>query len=258
MILSGKGQERIKLKTDRYAEYKFAKGWASVSTITGQLEKPFLYIWYAKYGVEAHRINDHSKKIGNLIDNDICHYFEDKDVPEVDRSVLKHKESNQYYLQAIQNFHKVVNHYKMQSVMGQQVVYSMDKQYIGTFDRLIIVDDKLVLSDWKATNYVSYEYEMQLEAYYRALTECLDKGIIVLEDKYKKYKWHEFPLWLVQFPKKEEVNLEKNILKFKSSDLAWNNFNHLLNFYYGKKEALELKKLNKPKRRKKNDESGNI
>lgn len=234
--------------SDRYEAYDFAKGWASVSQICGIPEKSFLYSWYAKYGQEAYRINAHSKKIGNLIDNEICHYFGDDGTEELDKSVLDHPESKEYYLQAIRNFHTVANHFKPKSLMGQKVVFSKDKKYIGTFDRLLLIEDKLVLSDWKATNYVSYEYEMQLEAYYRALLECLKDGIIVLD---KKYKWHEYPLWLIQFPKKEEVNLDKHILKFKSTELAWNNFNHLLSFHYGRKEALELKKLDKPKRRKK-------
>lgn len=236
---------------NRYKEYEFAKGWASVTSITGMLEKPYLYKWYGDLGwEEAHRVNDHSKKIGALIDNEICHYFGDKEIPDLDKSVLNHPESKAYYLQAINNFHKVVDHLKPKSVLGQQVVYSKENKYIGTFDRLLLIHNKLVLSDWKATNSVSYEYEMQLEAYYRALTEMIKIGILNIDGKLSN-EWHEYPLWIIQFPKKEEVDLTKNLIKFTPDERTWNNFKHLLAFHYGKKEITNERKENKPKREKK-------
>ena len=241
--------------TIRYKEYEFAQGWASVSQICGLPAKEYLYGWYAKLGMEAYRINDHSKKIGQLIDNEICHYFGDENTGELDRSVLEHPESKAFYIQAIHNFHTMVEHLNPKSIMGQKVVYSKDHKYIGTFDRLLLIDGKLVLSDWKATNYVDYPYKMQLEAYYRALIEMINSGIIVLDGQ---YEWHEYPLWIVQFPKKEKVDLEKNIIKFKPKELRWNNFLNLLNYFYGKqKDEQEEKPVKiqkeKSKRRIKND-----
>lgn len=223
---------------NRYAEYSFAEGWPSVSTITGQLAKPFLYGWYAKYGKEAYRIVEDSKKIGNLIDNEICHYFGDEVIPAQDRSVLDHPESKEYFLQSLKNFYEVAEVIKPKSVVGQKVVYSMEHKYIGTFDRLLLVDDKLVLSDWKATNYLDYPYMMQLEAYYRALTEMIKAGTIDVGDK----GWHEYPIWLVQFPKKERVNLEKNIVKFKPKETRFNNFLNLLSYYNGSREDQQEEK----------------
>lgn len=243
------------MTVNRYKEYEFAEGWASVSTITGMLEKPYLYGWYAKLGKEAYRIVEDSKKIGNLIDNEICHYFGDKETPEIDRSVLNHPESKAYYLQAIQNFHKLADHIKPTSVFGQQVVYSKKHKYIGTLDRLMVVDGRLVLSDWKATNSVDYPYKVQLEAYYRALTEMIDGGIIVLDSKFRNLEWHEFPIWLCQFPKKEEVNLDKHIVKFKPKEVRFNNFLSLLSYHYGKiadesEEKLIKKELKITKKKK--------
>lgn len=218
-------------RKSRYWEYDFAKGWASVSQICGQLEKPFLYKWYGTLGWEqAHKVNTNSKKIGALIDYEICQYFEDKEIKEVDQSILTDPESKELYLQSIRNFHIFADKYTPKSLMGQQVVYSKIHKYIGTFDRLAILEGKVVLLDWKATNSVSYEYKMQLEAYYRALTEMIKDGILKL-----KKPWHEYPMWIAQMPKKEVINLDKNIIRYKSSDVCFNNFKNLLEFYYGKK-----------------------
>lgn len=219
-------------KKSRYSDYAFAKNWVSVSQVCGLLEKPYLYKWYGTLGWEqAHKVNSNSKKIGDLIDYEICQYFVDKSIKEVDQAILNDQESKNFYLQSIRNFHTFADKYTPCSVLGQQVVYSKEYKYIGTFDRLVIIEDKLVLVDWKATNSVSYEYGMQLEAYYRALTEMVKIGTIILERD-----WHEYPMWLVQFPKKEEMNLDKNIIRYKSSDLRFNNFLNLLKFYYGKLE----------------------
>lgn len=231
-------------KDTRYSEFAFAEGWPSVSTITGQLEKPFLYGWYAKLGKEAYLINNDSKKIGNLIDNEICHYFGDKIIPEQDRTVLEGKAyteggtPKEYFFQALKNFYKLAEHIKPVSVVGQKVVYSKEHKYIGTFDRLLVVDGKLVLSDWKATNSVGYEYKMQLEAYYRALTEMMKAGTIDLGE-HAKLEWHEYPIWICQFPKKEEVDLNKHIVRFKPKEKRFENFLNLLKFYNGKHEDEE-------------------
>lgn len=228
---------RLILTKDRYGAFEFAKGWSSVSEICGLPSKPYLYVWYGKLGLaEATRVNEASKVIGKLVDNDICHYFGDKEASDINQSVLKDQESKDYYNMAIRNFHVIADAIKPKSVLGQQTVYSMKHKYIGTFDRLNVIDGKLVLADWKATNYTSYEYLMQLEAYYRALTEMLSSGIIKLEEQYASLEWHEFPLWLVQFPKKEEVDLNKNIIKFKPKEIRFQNFLNLLSYTYGKKQ----------------------
>lgn len=230
----------------RYAEYEFANGWASVSQICGMLEKPYLYNWYAKLGAEATRINTDSKKIGNLIDNEICIYFGDEGVKDLDRSVLELPENNSFFNQALKNFYKVAEQIKAKSVVGQQVVYSRKYKYIGTFDRLLILQKQLVLSDWKATHSVDYAYLMQLEAYYRALIEMIELGEFKLPDELKGITWNENQLLLAQFPKKEEVDLKKHIVPFKSSDLRFQNFLHLLDFIYGKQKDEEENKILKP------------
>lgn len=227
-------------------EYPFAKEWASVSAICGQLDKPYLYAWYGKLGwAEASRINGNSKLIGALIDQEICHYFgeepneEETKIKEARELIKKCKESKEYYFQSINNFHTFADQYKPTSLLGQKVVYSKLYKYIGTFDRLIVLEDKLVLVDWKATNSVSYEYQMQLEAYYHALTEMMAEGTIKVDEK---YKWSDYQLAIVQVPKKEKIDLEKNIIKFKSNEKTFNNFLHLLEFHYGKKEDTKKSK----------------
>lgn len=266
-------------KDMRYKEFEFAEGWPSVSTIVGQLDKPFLCPWYGNMAWEeaqeliihakaqgwglddvlnelthnkpskARRISDHSKVIGNAIDSEICRYYGDEKIAEVDMTtILKHPESKAYYYQALQNFYKLAELIKPKSLLGQQVVYSKKHKYIGTFDRLLLIDGKLVLSDWKAANSVNYTYLMQLEGYYRALTEMLDSGILKLDGK---YEWHEYPLWLVQFPKKEEVDFAKHITKFKPKEKRFENFLNLLHFYIGKREDEQEAKDSKPKKEKK-------
>lgn len=271
-----------RVSTDRYSEFAFAKGWGSVSTICGQLEKGFLPPWYAKLVWEEakelteyciknkrpieelylnlcegkpskpYRVVRDSQDIGKLIDTEIQHHFGDADIKEVSRGIIeKEGEAKEYYYQSIRNFHKWTEHYKPKSVFAQKVVYSKYFQYIGTFDRLLVIDKKLVLVDWKATNSVSYEYKMQLEAYFRALTEMVKDGIINLGEA---TEWHETPLWIVQLPKKEEMDLEKNVIKFAPSDLRFKNFVNLLSFYYGKKEdeaKEEKKSARKSTKRKK-------
>lgn len=219
----------------RYKEYAFAKGWASVSQITGIPEKPFLYGWYYKNckheSPTAYQITKESQVIGQLIDNAIQHYFADEEIPELEKKLVeKAGEAKEYYYQSLKNFHTFVDHYHPVSVLGQQVVYHKELKYIGTFDRLLLIKNKLVLVDWKATNFVGYEYKLQLEAYYRALTYMVECGIIKLD-----YKWAKDNLMIVQLPKKEDINLDKHVIEFSADERRFENgFKGLLSFHYQK------------------------
>jgi hypothetical protein len=230
-------------KQARYQQYEFAREWKSVSTVCGVEAKPHLYSWYGKLGwVEANRINTESKQLGKIIDNEVSIVFRDEIIEKVDTGILKTKEAKQYYDQALKNFYKIIQVIKPESVLSQYVVYSKIHKYIGTFDRLMKIDGKLVLADWKTTNYLDYGYTMQLEAYYRALIEMsLEK--LILPEEFQGIEWHEKPLWLIQFPKKEPVDLSRHIVKFNPSELRFDNFKHLLAFCYGKEEDIKEEKL---------------
>lgn len=225
----------------RYEEYAFAKGWSSVSQVCGIPEKPFLYGWYYKHCKHekptAYEITKESQVVGTLIDNAIQHYFDDGNIPELDSKLIQTSgDAKDYYYQSLKNFHSVMEKYKPKSVLGQQVVYSKQHRYIGTFDRLVRINNKLVLIDWKATNYVGYEYKLQLEAYWRALTEMINCGIIKIEGD---IKWHKDSLWIVQLPKKEEIDFDKHVIKFEPDIVRFTNgFLGLLNFHYQKQKEL--------------------
>jgi len=234
MVVKGKRKTK-----SRYMQFPFAEGWGSVSQISGIPEKPFLYGWYYKNCKHsekpAYQIVKESQNIGQLLDRDACIYFGDKDVPKVsDALVKKEGEARDFYYQSLRNFQTFVEAYNPQSVLAQEVVYSKKHKFIGTFDRLLRVDGKLVLVDWKATNFVGYSYKLQLEAYYRALTEMLKDGIIKIEGK---DVWHKEALWIVQLPKKEEISLEKNVIKFEpDEDRFKKGFLGLLDYYYQHKK----------------------
>jgi len=221
----------------RYKEYPFAKGWASVSQITGIPSKDFLYQWYWKnckhVTPNAYQITKESQTIGKLIDNAIQHYFEDEDIPEAEKKLVeKAGEAKDYYYQSLRNFHTFVDHFKPKSILGQQVVYHKELRYIGTFDRLLLIKNRLVLVDWKATNHVGYEYKLQLEAYYRALTNMIKCGIINID-----FKWAKNNLMIVQLPKKEDIDLSKHVIEFSSDDDRFEQgFQSLLKFHYQKQK----------------------
>lgn len=221
----------------RYSEqYPFALEWPSVTEVVGQLAKPFLYVWYGKVGwAKANHIFQESKKIGSLLHYEICEYFEDTDISRPD-VVLEDPESKRHFYQALQNFHKFARKYKPTSLMAEKVVYSKKHGYIGTFDRLLKVGGKPVLVDWKTSSGIGYDYVLQLEAYYRALTE------MGLCDTLNNRSTSNC-LWVVRLPKKEEIDLEKDVLKFKPNKERYNKgFLTLLEYYKQEKREKQKEK----------------
>lgn len=238
----------------RYSEYAFAKGWASVSQITGLPGKEFLYSWYFKNCAHArdeqgkplpsaYEIVKSSQIIGNLMDVQIQHYFEDETIPEIDSSLIEKagRWKDEYY-QALRNFYSFAKEYKPKSIAGQMVVWSKKYKVIGSLDRLTFIQDQIVLGDWKATNFVSYEYLLQLEGYYHLVMEMMQNGD--MKEHYpevyeilKVDNWHEQQLWLVQFAKKRQMERD-DVKKFSTSLEAWEKgFLGLLGYYYQKKET---------------------
>lgn len=192
----------------RYKEFAFAKGWPSVTAITGMKDKPFLARWRGNLGnAECDRITKQAQSIGHLFENYVDHWFEDPDAKTESKHedvVFESEEAKGYYYQAVQNWHTFAEEFKPKPHLNQQVVYSDKYKYIGTFDRTFYINDVLILGDWKATNQIDDMYLVQMEAYYRAIQEMqLEYGKDIKE------------LWLCQFPKKEPIKLDKHIVKFQ-------------------------------------------
>ena len=87
--------------------------------------------------------------------------------------------------------------YKPKLILNEQWCWSIKHHYAGRFDRIVQIDGKTVLIDWK-TGFVGREAELQLAAEKRAIEEMHpiqidDVAIVALNDRTKK-GWSYKPL----------------------------------------------------------------
>lgn len=191
----------------------------SVTTVLNCASKPFLYAWYGKVGnAEAKRISTESKEIGSLSHTIFENIIDGVAYALPEERLIVPSSNFHLFLSAIKSYKDVV---------GEQVVYSTKYGYAGTLDRLMYINGKLTLLDWKTSNSISDEYIIQVNAYYQALTEMEKDGKIELPGKIVQ-------VGIVRLDKKKEFDYDKDVVFQKPNKKAFKAFLGLLDYYNNK------------------------
>jgi hypothetical protein len=166
----------------------------SVTTITAMLSKPALQFFYGKHGTaEASRISKEGREIGDWVHEYRKNYFLKKVNPG--------QQVHPKYLQSVRNFHAFVDKFNPKSVLLEKFVYSLQFGYAGTLDDVHRIGKKNVLLDFKSSNSIWDDYELQVVAYFTALAEMVMRNQIDFSDTIDE-------VWIVRLPKDEEINLD--------------------------------------------------
>jgi len=227
--------------SQRFYQDENGKKYISVTSVLDQRSKPYLYPFYAKYGLAgANRVKEESQDIGTSFHAYVHGFFLDEPLKEVNKKAYN----------AINNFHIFYEKYTPEPILMEQTVFnyccksedscSIDCQaYAGTFDGLFIIKGKVVLVDWKTSNQLGNDVYYQLIAYYYALTNMVKLGKIILDKPIDC-------LWAVRFDKKKEFKPAKDIIKIKPDEKILSGYLALLKSFYA---DLYLNKLRRKRDR---------
>jgi len=115
-------------------------------------------------------------------------------------------------MNGITGFLKWFNQNNITFLESEKMVYSKKHNYIGTFDVLMTVNNRLVLGDWKTGKDIRPEFKLQLSAYHQALKE---ERIDIVVDEYM----------ILHFDK-ESAGFK--VVTFKPDKSHFKHFNNLL------------------------------
>ncbi len=182
----------------------------TVSTVTGCAMKYALLYFYGKYGnKKAKQIANDAAQVG-------------KDTHAYTEAFFKNLKTITYVgdvnkiRNCVANFKLLVKKYKLKplninsDLALEVMVYSIKHKFAGTFDGLFEgINPKtkkhmVVLLDWKTSSGIWDDYYLQIEGYYRALTEMVERGIIKLEGKIDE-------LWIARLDKEEQIDFDRDI-----------------------------------------------
>ena len=198
----------------------YDKPFASVTTVLNCASKPFLYAWYGKVGnAEAKRISDESKEIGSKVHTYIEQRLGNVPTDKLPENCLQAGLNADSFLEAIESCSK--------DCLGEETVHSAKYGFAGTLDRLMYVNGKLTLLDWKTSNQINDEYIIQVNAYYQALTEMQKDGKIELPGKIEQ-------VGIIRLDKKKEFDYDKDVVLQKPNKKAFKAFLGLLDYYNNK------------------------
>ncbi len=163
--------ERVIIADDRYYEVAPNTFYPSVTTILSSYPKGNgLAKWMADNGwLEAQRIKHAAGALGTVIHEGVEKLLEGKTLQYSDYSLDEWR-----YFIAFKNF---ADKYKPETVWAERAVISHTHKYAGTLDWHGYITDpktqerKLAYLDWKTSNNLWTEYDVQLCAYERAAME---------------------------------------------------------------------------------------
>lgn len=220
-----KRNEVIKKTSSGYYE-KGDKKFVSVTTLLDLLDKPGLRYFYGTHGTErATQIVRRAAGIGHDLHGVVEGYFKTGKLPEKLNGDIEI---------CGRNFTKFVERFKPKAIFNEQVVYDEKYGIAGTLDAYLEIEGKNIILDWKTSNSFYETHLIQLNAYAFMLQEMVHRGEVScpLPDE----------CWVVKLPKEEDVNLEKDIVRFAPKGFMWDMFLNLKVIYDGLKETKELMK----------------
>jgi len=196
--------------------------WGSVTEICGCAMKWGLVYFYGKWGIKkAKGIANEASGIGKALHSYVNQIFQGNKKITLDADLRK-------VGRAIKNFDRFAKEYKLEPIFVEQVVYSEKYGYVGTLDFFGLMGDELVLLDWKTSKAIYSDYNLQVQAYWTALEEMLEKGLLQLPDDVKDLP---VKLKIVRFDKENIFNPKKDIKTFKPNQKTKGAFLGLLEYY---------------------------
>lgn len=160
-----------------------------------------------QYSIKRDKAADEGTQVHDWISQFINSKLNPDNVPMPDLDI-----ESPAVMNGITGFLKWYNENNITFLESEKMVYSKKHNYIGTFDVLMIVNNKLVLADWKTGKDVRPEFNLQLSAYHQALKEEL---IDIVVDEYM----------ILHFDKE---SAEFKVVTFKPDKSHFKHFNNLL------------------------------
>ena len=225
----------------------------SVTTVLGRLSKPALNGWYYKNCSHiipnAYDILKESQEIG--------HFLNDYSNAYITGGGIAEGGSSEKYAKVASNFNTFASNHKFKDLLVEGKpqteiqVYDLDIQIAGSFDRLLYIDGKLVLLDWKTSGAVWDEYLVQLQAYYWMMRDNIQYSTLAY-DLQEVIAMQKYPsLWIVRLDKTKDFEYTNDVIKMTPDCRIYEGFKKLARFVTW--EKTDFKQITKEIR--KNDES---
>ena len=162
------------------------KKYFRVTQILGVISKPALIYWYGKYGMKKCRQILHLRAEFGTTVHKLFEIIMGGDEVTSDNY-------NDEIQTTIKLFNEWRSEHKFKDVATEQHLWSKKHKYAGTTDCIAIMDNELVLLDWKTSKDIYDEYWLQLSMYVAAFEELtgvkIDKcGIVQIRDGKSKYE----------------------------------------------------------------------
>lgn len=213
--------------------------WPSVTEVCNAAMKWGLVYFYGKHGTQkAQEISQEAINIGIGLHSYIKAFYS------------KNKEI--YISGNVKDLEKVISNFELfntkyipEPLLVEQIVWFRKYQYVGTLDTLALINNNLVLIDWKTSSDIYSDHVMQINAYCYALCDMFLHGQLIDEvasklsdnKRFKNFKGKELgSLWLVRLDKVKPIDLKKDIVKLKPDLKAFNAFKGLLTYYNWQKK----------------------
>jgi hypothetical protein len=157
-------------------------GWPSVTQVLAVIDKPFLFYWAAKNGLEfCERVKRESGELGQAVHELIAYWLEHKQLPDNVLADQALELFNEWKVWQLEN--------DFRPLEIERKVEHKELHYHGTFDAIGTFGDSpdVYAADWKTSSKIDDMYGAQLAAYAAAFTEetgvNVTGGIIVRMDK---------------------------------------------------------------------------
>ena len=160
-----------------------------------------------QYSQKRDKAADEGSQVHDWISQFINSKLDPDNVPAPDLDI-----DNPAVMNGITGFLKWYNENIITFLESEKMVYSKKHNYIGTFDVLMTVNNRLVLGDWKTGKGIHPEFNLQLSAYHQALKEEL---IDIVVDDYM----------ILHFDK---VSAEFEVVTIKPDKSHFKHFSNLL------------------------------
>lgn len=167
--------------------------------ISAMIHKEYLVEWaakMAKYGKDYNEIRDGAAAKGSTVHQLIEDTLKGKDIQLDDVEPPEQRAVSNAYNAFLDWYLGLINNGNAVNCLGSEIGLACP-YYGGTADAVFQINNKNILVDFKTSNHPSFQYFLQLAAYYYILTEyenmCID-GVCILMLNKNKREFIELPL----------------------------------------------------------------
>jgi hypothetical protein len=233
---------RIDRRGTRYYDVEGVGELASVTTILNVIAKPALIGWARNVALEKVRLTLMEQELAPSTEEEITRLIEvARKRPDEVRDTaanfgtaahiaidnylagLPYDSTSPEIEIVMENFREWQNESGFEIQMAEQVVYSEEHRYAGTFDAIGTRGDDLIVFDWKTSNGAYPEMGLQVAAYARAFTEM--------------YKLPISEAWIIRISKDPPTTTPAfEALQVADIDKSFQSFLHALGLWRGMKQ----------------------